>query len=195
MAHPFCIFHLTVARSNDSLYLWSSYGHFVIGGRPVWRSAKRYGSPSRKARNCRLHPLGQAQGESLQEMKNSGNEAKKWLKTKEVTLLNDANYAHFVCQSASIRRSKEQKHSILGKTTRSFQGRGLQGAVTISRLHKSRQVACRGSADLQVSRPSPLSRPVAARPRRVGVSPAAGGVWNQQSGIAGQPTPHPSRSG
>jgi hypothetical protein len=30
-----------------------------------------------------------------QIMKNSGNEAKKWLKTKDITFLNAANYARF----------------------------------------------------------------------------------------------------
>jgi hypothetical protein len=38
-----------------------------------------------------------ARGESrpLQEMKNSGNEAKKWLKKKDITFSNAANYACF----------------------------------------------------------------------------------------------------
>jgi hypothetical protein len=31
----------------------------------------------------------------LQKMENSGNEAKNWLKTKEVTLFGDAQFAHF----------------------------------------------------------------------------------------------------
>jgi hypothetical protein len=36
----------------------------------------------------------------LQKMKNSGNEAKKYLKTKHITFLNAANYARFARQSA-----------------------------------------------------------------------------------------------
>jgi len=32
----------------------------------------------------------------IQKMKNSGNEAKKYLKTKNITFLDDANYARFV---------------------------------------------------------------------------------------------------
>jgi len=43
-------------------------------------------------------------GESstLQNMENSGNEAKKYLKTKENHFLNDANYARFARKSAAI---------------------------------------------------------------------------------------------
>jgi hypothetical protein len=36
-------------------------------------------------------------------MQNSGNEAKKWLKTKAITFLNAANYARFGRESAQIR--------------------------------------------------------------------------------------------
>jgi len=36
--------------------------------------------------------------------KNSGNEAKEWLKTKNITFLNGANYAHFACRFAQIGR-------------------------------------------------------------------------------------------
>jgi len=39
----------------------------------------------------------------LQKMKNSGNEAKKCLKTKHITFLSDANYACFARQLAQIR--------------------------------------------------------------------------------------------
>jgi hypothetical protein len=40
-----------------------------------------------------------ARGESreIQKMKNSGNKAKEYLKTKDITFLNGANYAHFAC--------------------------------------------------------------------------------------------------
>jgi hypothetical protein len=46
-----------------------------------------------------------ATGESreLQKMQNSGNEPKKYLKTKHITFLNAANDAHFARQSAPIR--------------------------------------------------------------------------------------------
>ena len=45
-----------------------------------------------------------ASGESreIQKMKNRGNEAKKWLKTKDITFLNAVNYAHFARKSALI---------------------------------------------------------------------------------------------
>jgi len=39
----------------------------------------------------------------LQKMENSGNEAKKYLKTKEVTVLNDAIVARFEHKSAPFR--------------------------------------------------------------------------------------------
>jgi hypothetical protein len=40
----------------------------------------------------------------LQKMKNSGNEAKKYLKTKHITFLGAANYARFACKLAQIMR-------------------------------------------------------------------------------------------
>jgi len=45
-----------------------------------------------------------ARGESgeLQKMKNSGNEAKEWLKTKDITFFDAANYACFACKLTPI---------------------------------------------------------------------------------------------
>jgi len=40
----------------------------------------------------------------VQKMKNSGNEAKKYLKTKHITFLNDANYARSALELAQIMR-------------------------------------------------------------------------------------------
>jgi hypothetical protein len=40
----------------------------------------------------------------LQKMKNSGNEAKKYLKTKHITFLSAANYARFARKLAQIMR-------------------------------------------------------------------------------------------
>jgi hypothetical protein len=40
----------------------------------------------------------------MQKMENSGNEAKKWLKTNDITFLNAANYARFVRIFAQIAR-------------------------------------------------------------------------------------------
>ena len=40
----------------------------------------------------------------LQIMKNSGNEAKKYLKTKHITFFSGANYARFACKLAQITR-------------------------------------------------------------------------------------------
>jgi hypothetical protein len=55
--------------------------------------------------------LGETRG-TAREYKNSGNKAKKWLKTKDITFLNAANFGLFVCKSAPIRHQKEQEHPI-----------------------------------------------------------------------------------
>jgi hypothetical protein len=39
-----------------------------------------------------------------EKMKNGGNEAKKWLKTKDITFFSVANYARFACKFAQIGR-------------------------------------------------------------------------------------------
>jgi len=38
------------------------------------------------------------EGRAIQKMKNGGNEAKKYLKTKNITFLTGANFARFVCK-------------------------------------------------------------------------------------------------
>jgi hypothetical protein len=48
-------------------------------------------------------------------MQNSGNEAKKWLKTKDITFSDAANSSLFACKSAPIGRQKEQKPHLLRK--------------------------------------------------------------------------------
>ncbi len=45
--------------------------------------------------------MGECRG--LQEMKNSANEAKEYLKTKDITFLSRANYVRFACNLARIR--------------------------------------------------------------------------------------------
>jgi hypothetical protein len=56
---------------------------------------------------------------TLQEIENSGNEARKYLKTKESHFLNAANSAHFARKLAQIGPQKEQKQRILRETNRS----------------------------------------------------------------------------
>ena len=68
----------------------------------------------------------------LQKMKNSGNEAKKYLKTKDITFLNAANYARFACKLAQIGRLKGAKTAQFAKTKS-----GLIRA-SYSRLHRVR---------------------------------------------------------
>jgi hypothetical protein len=48
-------------------------------------------------------------------MENSGNEAKKYLKTKGITFLDAAIYAHFKRELAPIEPEREQKRRNLGK--------------------------------------------------------------------------------
>jgi hypothetical protein len=48
--------------------------------------------------------FGRAGLQELQKMENSGNELKKWLKTKDMTFLSDANYARFACKFAQFGR-------------------------------------------------------------------------------------------
>ena len=73
----------------------------------------------------------------LQEMQNSGNEAKKWLKTKDVTLFSDAQFAHFACKLAPNRAQKAPKNHILCKTKSGFPVGGEAEAATNSRLLSS----------------------------------------------------------
>jgi hypothetical protein len=54
-------------------------------------------------------------------MKNSGNEAKKWLKTKDITFFDGADYARFACKSGLIGPRNERKPQDLRKTNRSLQ--------------------------------------------------------------------------
>jgi len=67
-------------------------------------------------------------------MQNSGNEAKKYLKTKENHFLNAANYARFARKLAQIRALKEQKQRILPKTNRRVEWEGSERQMTGRRL-------------------------------------------------------------
>jgi len=49
-------------------------------------------------------------------MQNRGNEAKKWLKTKDITFFSDANYARFAHKFAPFERQKKQKPRTLRRT-------------------------------------------------------------------------------
>ena len=61
---------------------------------------------------------GRGRGTSaLQKVKNSGNEAKESLKTKDITFLKGANFARFARKITLISRQKEQKNCILRKRT------------------------------------------------------------------------------
>ena len=67
-------------------------------------------------------------------MENSGNEAKKYLKTKEVTVLDGAHFARFVCELRPICFQKEQDRTVLQKPTEAFESSSQAAKVTISRL-------------------------------------------------------------
>ena len=72
----------------------------------------------------------------IQKMKNSGNEAKKYLKTKDITFFSAANYARFACKSAPIRAPKEQQNHFSRRTSRSSRAAIRGSEVTLSRLHE-----------------------------------------------------------
>jgi hypothetical protein len=61
---------------------------------------------ARARRGARASGTVQAMGEcrEVQKMKNSGNEAKKYLKTKHITFLSGANYARFARKLVRIMR-------------------------------------------------------------------------------------------
>jgi hypothetical protein len=71
-------------------------------------------------------------------MQNSGNEAKKYLKTKNITFLSNANYAHFACKLTAIGREKQQRQRFLRKRTEACELQGKARTVTSSRLHELR---------------------------------------------------------
>jgi hypothetical protein len=88
-------------------------------------------------------------------MENSGNEAKKYLKTKEATVLNAANSALFTRRTTHFAPQKEQEtlHSAKTKLISSAAGHGLK--TTHCRLDPSR-----GAGIL------PAVRTVTVRPQR-----------------------------
>ncbi len=101
---PFRTFHLTTPEMHDSLLLLLYDGHNVVGerGRPGWRS--QAGSPWR---------VGKA--EKLQKMENSGNEAKKSLKTKDVTFSNVHKKGGFAAQKSSFSALNSQVPTHFGE--------------------------------------------------------------------------------
>jgi hypothetical protein len=70
----------------------------------------------------------------LQKMKNSGNEAKKYLKTKENLFFECAIYVRFSRKLARIRALIEQKQHILQNRTETSRPKGKVEQMTISRL-------------------------------------------------------------
>jgi hypothetical protein len=64
--------------------LWSFWGHIVVGTLRDHRKAEEDGMAGPRGKRRKL-----------QEMENSGNEAKKYLKTKEVTIFTAAYFARF----------------------------------------------------------------------------------------------------
>jgi hypothetical protein len=74
------------------------------------------------------------ESEELRKIKNSGNEAKKYLKTKDITFLKGANFVRFARKLTLISRQKDQKKLHFAQTNRKRTGQGEAGAVTNSRL-------------------------------------------------------------
>jgi len=59
-------------------------------------------SPRALGREARRVGHGEGENRDLEKMKNRGNEAKKWLKTKDITILSGVNYARFACNFAQF---------------------------------------------------------------------------------------------
>ena len=79
--------------------------------------------------------------ESARKYKNSGNEAKKYLKTKDITFLDSANRSHFTRKFAQIERGNQQNSHILRKTERKASNRE-------ARLESDKKSATWPAADL-----------------------------------------------
>jgi len=58
----------------------------------------------------------QGNTQAIQNRQNRGNEAKKWLKTKDITFLSDADYVRFARTFAPIERQIDQKRRKLRRT-------------------------------------------------------------------------------
>jgi len=69
-------------------------------------------------------------------MKNSGNEAKKWLKTSDITFLKGANFVCFARKLTPISRQKKQKTLHFAETERKSAAQGEAWKMTNSRLGK-----------------------------------------------------------
>ena len=78
-----------------------------------------------------------AENRAIQIMENRGNEAKKSLKTQDITFLTAAHFALFACKSARIKACNEQKRHILRKRTETCKSPGKAGTVAGTRLHRS----------------------------------------------------------
>jgi hypothetical protein len=93
--------------------------------------------PNAPLRDAEPNGLADEESRALQKMKNSGNEAKKLLKTKDITFLDAANFARSACRLTPIRRQRELKNHVLRKTNRDFRAQGAVGTVKSRRLHSS----------------------------------------------------------
>ena len=83
-------------------------------------------------------PLGRRKSRALRKMENSGNEAKKYLKTKEVTVLNAAHSALICAQSTRFAPQKELVTLHFAKTKLNSSGAGGGLETTHCRLDPSR---------------------------------------------------------
>ena len=92
------------------------------------------------------------------EYKNSGNEAKEYLKTKDITFFDAANCARFARRLAAFGPRKEQKSPRLAELKSGLATRpGDAATVTISRLARIPHPGGRGEARERSSRRSPCS--------------------------------------
>jgi hypothetical protein len=61
----------------------------------LWTVCRWQAAPPPRRKGKRDGSDQSGEGRTVQEMQNSGNEAKKYLKTKDITFLIAANYARF----------------------------------------------------------------------------------------------------
>ena len=87
----------------------------------------------------------EAESRVMKIIKKSGNEAKKWLKTKDINFLSVADLAPFACKSAPIEACNEQKPYILRKPAETCKPQAEAGTMSSFRLHRTAGTPGEGS--------------------------------------------------
>jgi hypothetical protein len=77
-------------------------------------------------------------------MKNSGNEAKKYLKTKHITFLSGANYPRFACNLVQFEPERSKNSTFCGNEVKASERQGAARQMTKRRLQTTAvaSIAC-----------------------------------------------------